>query len=115
MAPELFGVRFSSEDAKLYKKTTATDVFAFASVCYHLYSGYCPLHNYSSKEIIRDLCKSSENGRTNNPWLRLPPATDTASGVAIPDCLWKLVQRGWGIPSGRPTMPEVVERLRELL
>ncbi|KAJ7677900.1 kinase-like domain-containing protein [Mycena polygramma] len=107
-APELYGVRLGSEDGKLYKKTTATDVFAFASVCYELYRGYRPLHQYKAHQIT--LCLSDGN----NLWLQLLPPTDTQSGVAIPDRLWAFVRRGWGISSERPTMPEFVEGLREL-
>ncbi|KAJ7040928.1 kinase-like domain-containing protein, partial [Mycena alexandri] len=108
MAPELYGIRLGSEPAEMYKKTKEADIFAFASVCYALFRGYCPLHQYGPTKIIMFLSK------TGNPWLTLPRPTDTATGVAIPDVLWQLVQRGWGISSERPTLPENLEKLRVL-
>ncbi|KAJ7097561.1 kinase-like domain-containing protein [Mycena epipterygia] len=112
IAPELYLKIELDHQATPYKKTRETEVFAFASVCYALYRGYNPLHSYTPTRIVHLLSDAINNGGIT-PWLLLPQCNDyNTSGIKIPDNLWELVRRGWGISSGRPLLSEFIATLQ---
>ncbi|KAF7316135.1 Kinase-like protein [Mycena indigotica] len=97
MAPELIDPdRFGL--AGKFVRTPASDIYAFACVCYELYVGKAPFANLAEPTA---LLRIVNGGRATRPH----PAD-----VTFPDELWDQINSCWvETPSLRPTINEVVE------
>ncbi|KAG9227793.1 hypothetical protein CCMSSC00406_0000561 [Pleurotus cornucopiae] len=90
LAPELL-------DGSCPHNTLQTDIYAFAFVCYELYSGNIPFHDLKRDGQVIVLV--SQGHRPTRPG-------------HISDGVWSLVQECWEQePSARPTSREIMDRL----
>jgi len=99
MAPEMFAETPSS--------TLATDVYAFAMVCYEMFSLSHPF-----KEIWREpvvMLSALEGKRPSRP------SDDLCRTRGLSDDIWHLIEDCWNQdPVKRPTISQVVKYLRDL-
>lgn len=90
LAPELL-------DGSCPHNTLQTDIYAFACVCYEMYSGNIPFHDLKRDGQVIVLV--SQGHRPTRPG-------------HISDGMWSLIQECWEQePSGRPTSREIMDRL----
>ncbi|KAJ7266687.1 kinase-like domain-containing protein [Mycena rebaudengoi] len=98
MAPELVNPEVG------FKRTRASDVYAFACLCVEIYTGDQPFWN-----IIHDITVILEILKENRP--PRPSSSGPPDGTrAMSDDLWAIVEACWEHkPSDRPDMDEVLE------
>ncbi|GLB44105.1 putative ste ste11 protein kinase [Lyophyllum shimeji] len=101
-APELL-------DGSQPTNNTKSDVYAFACVCYEIFSGLIPFHEVNSDYPV--IIKVIRGERPPRPSQCEPWKTPCAS-VGLDDSLWKIVERCWGVnPNQRPDICEVLKSL----
>ncbi|KAG6835583.1 hypothetical protein H0H93_016791 [Arthromyces matolae] len=100
-APELF----QSEDEKVYN-TKASDVFAWSSVCYEIFTGLVPFHEFKyPATVMNKIMQGRVPTRPND----LDPAWEQHG---LNNHIWSLMEHCWSFqPSDRPDMMEVISKL----
>jgi hypothetical protein len=107
-APELhvFGSE-SSSGSRLQRGSRASDIYAFACVCYEMFSGRLPFYEIASDFPVITGVLSGR--RPVRPWHELSRKRGLTKEV------WDLVEACWAQDlTKRPTATQVVERLRSL-
>ncbi|KAJ7936978.1 kinase-like domain-containing protein [Mycena leptocephala] len=96
MAPELLDYQLE------FKRTKASDVYAFACLCIEIYTGEQPLQSiHQDITVVREILKQMRPLRPSGP----PDGTR-----AMSDRLWATVEACWAHkPSDRPDMDKVLE------
>ncbi|TDL20573.1 kinase-like protein [Rickenella mellea] len=97
-APELLNAsRFGVENNGV---TTKSDVYAFACVCWEIFTGQVPFSNLRDGEVI--LAVAVNDKRPSRP-------TDPATSCGLDDEHWKLMKSCWATqPVDRPSMEELL-------
>ncbi|KII91431.1 hypothetical protein PLICRDRAFT_508175 [Plicaturopsis crispa FD-325 SS-3] len=104
MAPELHDPRaFSLNHAR---RTTCSDIYAFAHVCLEVYTGLRPFPKMKlDTEVLLAVVRGE---RPERPW----PSGKNEDIIALPDWLWTLVSCCWvHKPEHRPLISDVVSWL----
>jgi serine/threonine protein kinase len=93
-------------DAEL-QNTKATDVYAFASVCYEIFSGNWPFHDLKKEYQIMFAVQSGK---------RPPrPSHDLSRIRGLNDEIWHLIDACWDQePFQRPTSSQILNQLQAL-
>ncbi|KAF9459519.1 kinase-like domain-containing protein [Collybia nuda] len=105
MAPELFD---QEEDAEVCSDTM-TDIYAFGSVCYEIFSGCVPFHTITNDYQIMSRIVA---GRRPLRPIVSEPSLQSCSCLGLNDDMWLLIEDCWKKdPTGRPTATEIVSRL----
>ncbi|TDL20571.1 kinase-like protein [Rickenella mellea] len=101
-APELLNAsRFGGENTGV---TTKSDVYAFACVCWEIFTGQIPFANLRDGEVI--LAVAVNDKRPSRP-------AEPATSRGLDDEHWKLMQSCWAtVPVDRPSMGEVKNILK---
>jgi serine/threonine protein kinase len=124
-APELLP-DMTSDDASSTERhnTRATDIYAFALVCYevseicssHRRPSYTSLQMFSGEYPFQDISNdfqvifAVQRGRRPSQ-----PSTDLSRTRCLNDELWHIIEACWAKePSERPTASEIAKRLRAL-
>ncbi|KAJ7135777.1 kinase-like domain-containing protein [Mycena epipterygia] len=96
-APELiYPVKFGHDT---FKRTPATDVYAYSCVCLELYTGLPPFHSVSDVEVIFKVVNGDR------------PPRHASMSIGI----WKLVKAAWAqSASMRPSLEAIIGKLRSL-
>ncbi|TDL20565.1 kinase-like protein [Rickenella mellea] len=96
-APELLNAsRFGGEN---HGVTTKSDVYAFACVCWEIFTGQIPFANLRDGEVILAVAVNDE--RPSRP-------SEPATSRGLDDEHWRLMQSCWAtLPVERPSMDEV--------
>jgi hypothetical protein len=102
-APELHNPSSSGT----FRNSKALDIYAFACVCYEMFSGNFPFYEiHQDHSVVVDVMEGKRPAR---------PLHDLISTRGLSDELWNLIERCWAQnPSKRPTATEVVRQLRSL-
>lgn len=79
-----------------------TDVYSFGIILYEVYSRKNPYEGEDHAQVLRDVCNPKMNKRPD-----VPKAMPAAMVSLMTDCLH-------ANPSARPTMDEIVSRLKRL-
>ncbi|KAJ7057704.1 kinase-like domain-containing protein [Mycena amicta] len=100
-APELFRGNSNS---------FASDVYAFACVCYEIFTGNIPFYDLPNDVAV--MFHVVQGGRPKHPDPH--PRTGPSTRTGLPVSLWRLMQQCWSEnPKDRPTATEIVFRLRD--
>ncbi|KIM74323.1 hypothetical protein PILCRDRAFT_706883 [Piloderma croceum F 1598] len=103
-APELLLAK-SNDDTRLV--TQATDVYAFAMVCYEMFSGELPFRDFSDQKLASALVQGERPPRPFHPLSRLR---------GLDDDMWDVVEVCWNQDAEkRLEASQVVECLRQFL
>jgi len=95
LAPELMATGEDGQDS-LSCNTTASDVFAFACVCYEIFSSKYPLDEIKNDNQIP---LAVTNGRRSSR-----PADMTSGIRGLNDVMWNLMENSWANkPTDRPS------------
>ncbi|KNZ78962.1 Serine/threonine-protein kinase HT1 [Termitomyces sp. J132] len=102
-APELLD---SEDRSEKIHNTKASDVFAWGSVCYEIFTGSVPYHQHRNQTTVM---LSIQRGDTP----RRPEDSDPAwIRHGLTDNVWNLMRNCWAFdPSKRPDMTRVISRL----
>lgn len=101
-APELL-------DGSQLTNNTKSDVYAFACVCYEIFSGNIPFHEVNSDYPV--IIKVIQGQRPPRP-SHCEPWKSTCASIGLDDKLWDIVQRCWRMdPDERPEMDDVLKSL----
>ncbi|KAG5653804.1 hypothetical protein H0H81_010474 [Sphagnurus paluster] len=91
------------------KNSTASDVYAWACVCYEIFSGKIPFGVLKDPTVILRVQQGRRPARPQDgsePWTEWGLTED----------IWALMEEGWvQDPSLRPTVEQLLERLRPIL
>ncbi|KAJ7489243.1 kinase-like domain-containing protein, partial [Mycena latifolia] len=82
-----------------------SDVYAFACVCYEIFSGKIPFYEVPEPAVIFKVAIEGLRPAQPIPW----PETTAYHNI------WELMQECWNAPSLRPAAAEIVQRLVALL
>ncbi|KAL0579172.1 hypothetical protein V5O48_002853 [Marasmius crinis-equi] len=83
--------------------TKESDVYAYACVCYEIFTGLSPFYEVSNEMAVALQVLSGQR----------PSRPETTSGV--PDAIWSLMERCWvALPSSRPTANDVLTRFTQI-
>ncbi|KAG6817812.1 hypothetical protein H0H87_003220 [Tephrocybe sp. NHM501043] len=87
-----------------FRKTQATDIYAFAYVCLEIYTGRLPFVDVANDaEVIYQVIQGIRPTR---------PVIHDDTGVQISDDLWDLIERCWEAqPTNRASIAEVVDTI----
>jgi len=105
-APELLSI--GADETKSYQyNSKASDIYAFACVCYEIFSGELPFfENPYDIQVILGVMRGKRPTR---------PSHDLSRTRGFSDEAWNLVQACWAQdPTQRPTTRQVMGRLRAL-
>jgi len=98
LAPELLG---PSEDATC-ASSSASDVYAYACVCYEIFSGKVPFYEMTNYQAMNSVINGIR-----------PPRPDTCHG--LDDKIWSIIESCWTHqPLQRLDTGRIVKRLRLL-
>jgi len=105
-APELLGS--SREETETHQcNTKATDIYAYACLCYEMFAGHQPF--YHIRNFFNVLPRVKKGIRPHRPSDKLCRAR------GLNDEIWNLVEDCWSSdPKQRPAAADVLKRLREL-
>ena len=104
MAPEIINPSHDVNGMPVVESKPA-DVFAFAMFAVEVFTGRMPFEKGRNEAIA---LRISQGGRPGLP--------ENAQAVGLTDEMWKLIESCWQQdPEERPTMDEVVRRLREFV
>ncbi|KAF9255401.1 kinase-like protein [Marasmius fiardii PR-910] len=85
-----------------YTTTTFSDVYAFAGVCYEIFSGNVPFYGLNDPAVIVAIMINKEH----------PPRPE---GTLLNDGMWKIMEDCWNFdPRLRPTASDIVTRVAGL-
>ncbi|TDL20566.1 kinase-like protein, partial [Rickenella mellea] len=103
-APELLNAsRFEEDNGGV---TVKSDVYAFACVCFEIFTGEIPFANLRDGAVILAVAVNNQ---------RPPRPTEPATSRGLEDEYWKLIQSCWAtLPLDRPPMDEVNKILDSL-
>jgi serine/threonine protein kinase len=107
-APELLGdVLDSGTEDTSQRNTTSTDVYAFAFVCYEMFTGNIPFMSaMKDMQVIRLVLDGKRPSR---------PSDERSSTRGLNDNIWHLIEQCWAQKSSdRPTAEQIVEYLHAL-
>ncbi|KAF7973304.1 hypothetical protein HWV62_15625 [Athelia sp. TMB] len=107
-APELFPDLINTESTvhESRKPDSACDVFAFAMVCYEMFSGCIPYQGKRDHQVIHEI---SSNKRPQRP------ADLRAQTRGLTDLVWGIVVKCWDHqPETRFSATQIVQQLRAL-
>jgi len=106
-APELLSTDIEESESYEYNSSKASDIYAFACVCYEIFSGQVPF--FENPHDIRVILGVMRGKRPTRP------SHDLSKTRGFSDEIWDLVQACWAHdPIQRPTAEQVVERIRAL-
>ncbi|KIM72464.1 hypothetical protein PILCRDRAFT_829732 [Piloderma croceum F 1598] len=98
-APELFQIN----DDHPITPTAESDTYAFACVCFEIFTGECPFREFGDGAVIVHVF--FHNRRPGIP-------TEHAIGRGLDNNIWRLMQDCWkNLPEDRPSMEIVLARL----
>ncbi|KAF8064122.1 kinase-like domain-containing protein, partial [Lyophyllum atratum] len=101
-APELL-------DGSQATNSIKSDVYAFACVCYEVFSGNIPFHDVNSDYPV--ILKVMKGQRPARP-LHCEPWKTLCAPLGLDDSLWDVIQRCWGMdPDKRPSMSDALNSL----
>ncbi|TFK48834.1 kinase-like protein [Heliocybe sulcata] len=107
MAPELHDpMRFGFPR---YETTPSTDMYAFACVCYEMYTGHAPWHKEEKHDaaVILRVCKGDRPVR---------PTPEECSGKVLTEEVWRLIDACWTQAANkRPDVREIARFLASIL
>ncbi|KIM87637.1 hypothetical protein PILCRDRAFT_815214 [Piloderma croceum F 1598] len=108
-APELLDLNL---DGNGQPNTRATDIYAFAMVCYEMFSGEFPFHDICDYNLIFILKGGKRSSRPLEPPEPSGPSPKTRG---LDDDMWLLIEACWDQdPAKRPGADHIVKSLREL-
>ncbi|KAG5637390.1 hypothetical protein H0H81_004767 [Sphagnurus paluster] len=100
-APELF----NTKDDRLINNTTESDVYAWACVCYEIFTGDTPFTKMSDSRVM--FCVMSGERPT-----RPPDSSPAWRSWGLTENIWLLMQECWALnPKERPTTEQLRHRL----
>jgi len=108
-APELWPDMMSGAETSEteWQNTKATDIYAFGSVCYEIFSGNWPFHDVRHEFQIMFQVQSGKRP--------LRPSHDLSRIRGLNDEIWHLIEACWNqAPSQRPTSDQILELLKAL-
>ncbi|TDL23525.1 kinase-like protein [Rickenella mellea] len=86
--------------------TVKSDVYAFAGVCYEIYTGTVPFHGLPDHVVVMEVAQ--KNQRPSRP-------QDPATNKRLNDRIWNLMKVCWETePKDRPYVHEMVKALAEI-
>ncbi|TFK19388.1 kinase-like protein [Coprinopsis marcescibilis] len=98
-APEFF----NPEDEANRPKTTKSDIYAFACVCYEIMTGNIPFYEYSRDPTV--MIKVMHGSRPSKP----APDSDAFVSFGLTELIWELMERCWQRePSLRPEAKDLL-------
>lgn len=103
-APEIFG----NEDTPPAKNSPATDVYAWAYVCYEIFTGLVPFSGYPDHFVMMQVTKGARP--------TLPVKTkEQYRAWGLTDDIWALINECWEHDqTNRPKSSEVISRLAKM-
>jgi len=110
-APELWPDMMSGTGVETFEtelqNTKATDIYAFGSVCYEMFSGNLPFHDVRHDFQIMMAVQSGKRP--------LRPSHELSRNRGLNDDIWYLIGACWNQkPSQRPTSDQILELLKAL-
>ncbi|RDB23589.1 Serine/threonine-protein kinase STY46 [Hypsizygus marmoreus] len=89
--------------------TTKSDIYAFACVCYEIFSGSIPFHDISNDYAV--ILKVTAGHRPDRPSY-CEPMNIPCETLGLEDVMWDIIEQCWNADvQGRPTASEIIELL----